>query len=352
MPDALDTMTEEGGAPAAPARRPIPGQQAAAILMLLFSEEQAAEILARLEPEEVRQLSEMMYTVANIGAEDINEVLDMFIDKARNRTMLGYKAEEQIEGMLKRALGDRRAETMLTKIAPKKAGGGLEALKWMDPVEIALLVEHEHPQIAAVVLSFLKPEIAANVLQLLPPETQEDVVFRLATLGPVSPEAVETIEALLVSQGGAPRGGGGSASASGGTSDAAAIMNIINKRESQRIIKAVTKRDKDIARRIEDEMFVFADLIRLDAKDLGTLVRGLESKLLVPALKGAEDKLRDKMFGCMSSRAAQSIADEIADRGPMPMSEVIEAQRAVIQVAKRMADAGDIVIGGGGDEYV
>ena len=136
------------------------------------------------------------------------------------------------------------------------------------------------------------------------------------------------------------------------TSDAAAIMNIINKRESQRIIKAVTKRDKDIARRIEDEMFVFADLIRLDAKDLGTLVRGLESKLLVPALKGAEDKLRDKMFGCMSSRAAQSIADEIADRGPMPMSEVLEAQRAVIQVAKRMADAGDIVIGGGGDEYV
>lgn len=351
MPDALDTMAEEGGATAAPARRPIPGQQAAAILMLLFSEEQAAEILARLEPEEVRQLSEMMYTVADIGAEDINEVLDMFIDKARNRTMLGYKAEEQIEGMLKRALGDRRAETMLTKIAPKKAGGGLEALKWMDPVEIALLVEHEHPQIAAVVLSFLKPEIAANVLQLLPPEAQEDVVFRLATLGPVSPEAVETIEALLVNQSGAPRGGG-SASSSGGTSDAAAIMNIINKRESQRIIKAVTKRDKDIARRIEDEMFVFADLIRLDAKDLGTLVRGLESKLLVPALKGAEDKLRDKMFGCMSSRAAQSIADEIADRGPMPMSEVLEAQRAVIQVAKRMADAGDIVIGGGGDEYV
>ena len=105
MPDVLDTMAEEGGA-AAPARRPIPGQQAAAILMLLFSEEQAAEILARLEPEEVRQLSEMMYTVADIGAEDINEVLDMFIDKARNRTMLGYKAEEQIEGMLKRALGD------------------------------------------------------------------------------------------------------------------------------------------------------------------------------------------------------------------------------------------------------
>ncbi len=348
MPDALDAAVEQGVAPEG--RRPIPGDQAAAILMLLFSEEQAAEILTRLEPEEVRQLSEMMYTVADIGAEEINEVLDMFIDKARNRTTLGYKADEQIEGMLKRALGDRRAETMLTRIAPKKSGNGLEALKWMDAVEIALLVENEHPQIAAVVLSFLKPEVAANVLQLLPADAQEDVVFRLATLGPVSPEAIETIEALLMTQGSGQRGGGGAAS--GGTSDAAAIMNIINKRESTRIIKAVTKRDKEIARKIEDEMFVFADLLRLDAKDLGTLVRAIESTLLVPALKGAEDKLRDKMFGCMSSRAAQSIADELADRGPMPMSEVIEAQKAIVQAAKRMADAGDIVIGGGGDEYV
>lgn len=350
MPDALDDVVEEGIAPAPVGRRPIPGQQAAAILMLLFSEEQAAEILTRLEPDEVRQLSEMMYTVADVGAEDINEVLDLFIDKARGRTTLGYKADEQIEGMLKRALGDRRAETMLTRVAPKKSGNGLEALKWMDAVEIALLVEHEHPQIAAVVLSYLKPEVAANVLQLLPADAQEDIVFRLATLGPVSAEALETIEALLASQGAGQRSGG--SSSSGGTSDAAAIMNIINKRESARIIRAVTKRDKDVARRIEDEMFVFADLIRLDAKDLGTLVRAIEASVLVPALKGAEELLRDKMFGCMSSRAASSIADEIAERGPMPMSEVVEAQKAIVQAAKRMADAGEIVIGGGGDEYV
>jgi len=348
MPDALDAVVEDGVAPAG--RRPIPSDHAAAILMLLFAEEQAAEILTRLEPEEVRQLSEIMYSVADVGAEEINEVLDLFIDKARNRTTLGYKADEQIEGMLKRALGDRRAETMITRVAPKKSGNGLEALKWMDAVEIALLVEHEHPQIAAVVLSYLKPEVAANVLQLLPTDVQEDVVFRLATLGPVSAEALETIDALLASQGAGQRSGG--SSSSGGTSDAAAIMNIINKRESARIIRAVTKRDKDIARKIEDEMFVFADLIRLDPKDLGALVRSIDAEILVPALKGAEDKLRDKMFGCMSSRAAQSIADDIADRGPMPLSEVVEAQKAIVQAAKRMADAGEIVIGGGGDEYV
>ncbi|WP_373488500.1 flagellar motor switch protein FliG [Blastomonas sp.] len=348
MPDANDATLDTLANPAA--RTPLRGDQAAAILMLLFAEEQAAEILARLEPDEVRQLSEIMYSVANVGSEDINEVLDLFIDKAKNRTTVGYKADEQIEGMLKRALGDRRAETMLTRVAPKKTGNGLDALKWMDAVEIALLIEHEHPQIAAVVLSYLKPDVAANVLQLLAADAQEDIVFRLATLGPVSAEALETIEALLASQGGGTRSAG--SSSSGGTSDAAAIMNIINKRESARIIRALTKRDKDIARRIEDEMFTFADLIRLDPKDLGALVRSIEADILVPALKGADDKLRDKMFACMSSRAAQSIADDIAERGPMPMSEVLDAQKAIVQAAKRMADAGEIVIGGGGDEYV
>jgi len=348
MPDAFDDVVEDGVAPAA--RAPIKGDQAAAILMLLFAEEQAAEILTRLEPDEVRQLSEIMYSVADVGAEDINEVLDLFIEKAKNRTTVGYKADVQIEGMLKLALGDRRAETMLTRVAPKKTGNGLEALKWMDAVEIALLVEHEHPQIAAVILSYLKPEVAANVLQLLPTDAQDDIVVRLATLGPVSAEALETIEALLASQGAGQRSGG--SSSSGGTSDAAAIMNVINKRESARIIRGVTKRDKEIARKIEDEMFVFADLLRLDPKDLGALVRSIEAEVLVPALKGADEKLRDKMFGCMSSRAAQSIADDIAERGPMPLSEVVEAQKAIVQAAKRMADAGEIVIGGGGDEYV
>lgn len=352
MPEALAEMRD--GAPVtppqAPMRREISQHQAAAILLLLFSEEQAAEILTRLEPEEVKQLSETMYSVADIGAEDINEVLDLFIMRARNRTTVGYRADQQIEGMLKRALGDHRAENMITKIAPRKAGAGLDALKWMDAVEIALMIENEHPQIAAVVVSFLKPEIGANVLQLLPSDVQEDVVFRLATLGSVSSDAIETIEQLLASH--ASGRSGGVSTPCGGTSDAAAIMNIFNKKEGQRIIKALAKRDKDVARLIEDEMFVFADLLRLDAKDLGTLMRAVEADLLVPALKGAEEELRDKVFGCMSSRAAQSVQDDMDDRGPMPLTEVIEAQKAIIAIAKRLADAGDIVIGGQGDDYV
>ena len=354
MPEVMEKdLDNADGAPKAntiPARVPIGNDKAAAILLLLFAEEQASDILTRLEPDEVRQLSEIMYSVANVGSEDINEVLDIFIKNASKRTTIGYRADEQIESMLKRALGDQRAETMITRVAPKKAASNLGALKWMDSVEIAIMIENEHPQIAALVLSFLAPDIAANVLQLLPADAHDDVVYRLATLGPVSNDAIETIEQLLEAQG--STSGSGTSAPSGGTSDAAAIMNSFNKKDSAKIIKALAKRDKDIARQIEDEMFVFADLIRLDPKDLGTLMRGVESDLLVPALKGADEELREKIFGCMSSRAAQSIGDEMEDRGPMPLSEVLEAQKAVVAAAKRMADAGDIVIGGGGDEYV
>lgn len=352
MPDLMESAAD--GAPdtalADGTRLPMSNDKAAAILLLLFAEEQASDILSRLEPDEVRQLSEIMYSVADVGAEDINEVLDIFIKNASKRTTIGYRANEQIESMLKRALGDQRADNIITRVAPKKTVSNLGALKWMYAFEIAVMVENEHPQIAALVLSFLTPEVAANVLQLMPADVHDDVVFRLATLGPVSNDAIETIEQLLAAHSAAK--GSGTAAASGGTSEAAAIMNGFNKKDATRIIKAMSKRDKDVARKIEDEMFIFADLVRLDPKDLGTLMRGIESDLLVPALKGADDDLREKIFACMSSRAAQSIADEMEDRGPMPLSEVVEAQKAVVAAAKRMADAGDIVIGGGGDEYV
>lgn len=157
-------------------------EQAAAILLLLFSEEQSAEILARLEPDEVKKISEIMYSVSDIGADHINHVLDVFVTRASSRTTIGYKSEQQIEKILKIALGDQRADTMLKKVAPKKQNTAITALKWMDPVEISLLIEEEHPQISALVLSFLEAEIAANVLQLLPEKDQDDILFRLATL--------------------------------------------------------------------------------------------------------------------------------------------------------------------------
>ncbi|MFT3964476.1 MAG: flagellar motor switch protein FliG [Sphingobium sp.] len=330
---------------------PMTGSAAAAVLLMLFEEDEAAQILSRLEPEEVRELGYAMYDVVDVEVEEVNHALDKFVNKARGRTTIGYGAAQHIRGAMHKALGPERADNMLARITPPQKSSKLAMLKWMEPKEIAGAVEAEHPQIMAIVLAHLEHQAAANVLQLLPAEVQDEVVYRVATLGPVSSEALDDLEQLLSSAGPA-RVGGGSTTQRGGTVEAAAIMNNIRKDHEQRIMKALAKRDKQVTQSIEDEMFVFDNLIGLTDKDLGTLMRSVESEQLIVALKGANEGLRAKILGSMSARAAQSIQDEMEERGPMRLTEVLESQKMIIAAARRMAEQGTIQLGGKGDDYV
>ncbi|CAN5447344.1 flagellar motor switch protein FliG [soil metagenome] len=326
------------------------GSAAAAVLLMLFDEDEAAQILARLEPDEVRQLGYAMYDVADVEIDEVNQALDSFVTKAKRRTTIGYGASQHIRGAMQKALGPERAANMLARITPPTQSTKLEMLKWMEPKEIGQLIEAEHPQIMAIVLAHLDPPIAADVLQLLPAEHQEEVVYRIATLGPVSSEALDDLEQLLAC--GSPAKTQGTASQRGGTTEAAAIMNNVRKDNEQRIIKALVKRDKNVAQSIEEEMFVFDNLIDMDEKNMGTLLRTVDNDVLVIALKGANELLKGKIFNSMSSRAAQSIADDLNERGPIRLAEVIEAQKQIIATARRMADAGTIMLGGKGNDFV
>ena len=327
------------------------GSAAAAVLLMLFDEDEAAEILSRLEPDEVRQLGYAMYDVADVEVDEVNQALDQFLKKAKGRTTIGYGASKHIRGAMHKALGPERADTMLAKITPPTRSNKLGMLKWMEPAEIASVVEQEHPQIMAIVLAHLDATAAATVLQMLPAEFHDEVVYRVATLGPVSSDAIDDLEQLFAA-GGSQTRGGGSPTKRGGTTEAAAIMNNVRKDMEQRIIKALTKRDKQVAQSIEDEMFIFENLLEISEKDLGTLMRSVDNEQLVVALKGASDMLRTKILGCMSARAAQSIQDEMEERGPMRLADVLEAQKAIISEARRMADDGSIQLGGRGDDYV
>lgn len=330
----------------------INGSAAAAVLLMLFDEDEAAQILSRLEPEEVRQLGYAMYDVVDVEVAEVNQALDCFVERARGRTTIGYGAAKHIRGAMTKALGPERANTMLARITPPQQSPKLAMLKWMEPKDIAAIIEPEHTQIMAITLAHLDPERAAAVLQMLPAEKQDEVVYRVATLGPVSTEALDDLEQLFQMQSGSVSRSGGTTTQRGGTTEAAAIMNNIRKDHELRIIKALTKRDKIVAQSIEDEMFVFDNLMALTDKDLGALMRTVENDQLVVALKGANDGLRSKILSCMSSRAAQSIADEMEERGPMRLAEVVEAQKAIIASARRLAEQGAIQLGGNGDDYV
>ena len=330
--------------------RPLHGSAAAAVLLMLFNEDEAAEILSRLEPDEVRQLGYAMYDVADVEIEEVNQALDQFVSKARRRTTIGYGASRHIRWAMHKALGPERADNILARITPPTRSTKLSLLKWMEPGEIATVIENEHPQVMAIVLAHLDPRTAADVLTMLPNEYQEDLVYRVATLGPVSSEALDDLEVMLSS--GTPAAKKGGTSQRGGTSEAAAIMNNVRKDVEQRIIKALAKRDKIIAQTIEEEMFIFDNLIELDEKNMGALLRGVDNELLVVALKGANEVLKAKMLGCMSQRAAQSIVDEMEERGPMRLAEVVDAQKRIVAEARRLADQGTITLGGPGDDFV
>ncbi len=330
---------------------PLPdGSQAAAILMMLLGEEEAATVLSRLDPEEVQQLGGAMFNVANISEKEIDGVFDVFVDRAKARTTLGFGAERQIKGIMHKALGQEKADQVLQRITPVQHTTALENLKWMDARQIANLIEFEHPQIAAIVLAFLEAQRAADVLALLPEEMQADLVYRVATLGPVTEAALVELDDLL----NRPVAGrsNGAITRRGGAGEAAKIVNSSRKAAEQRIIKALQKLDKSVARNVEEEMFIFDNLMALSEKDLGTLLRAVDNDILVVSLKGADEKLRGKIFGCMSSRAAQSVQDEIADRGPMRLADVQEAQKAMLAIARKLAAEGTISLGGKGDDFV
>lgn len=328
------------------------GTERAAVLMMLVGEEEAAAILQKLDPEEVRQLGKAMFEVADVKEHEVEQVLDDFVGKARARTGVDFDPAPRIEGMMTRALGPDRAESVLARIMPPQVASGLELLEWFEPEEIAAMVEAEHPQIAAVLLAHLDPDIAAKVFDHLPEAVQPQILRRIARLGPVPPEAIETLKAMLstrASTGRKPRG-----LQLGGTREAAKILSGARKITEQRVMPKLAKIDRDVARAIEEAMFVFDNLLELDDKNLSTLIRNVDTEILVKSLKGVEESVRGRFLGCMSSRAADGIRDELESRGPMKLADVLEAQKAMIAVARALVKEGTLQMPGKGgeDDYV
>ena len=326
------------------------GVERAAVLMMLVGEEEAAAILQKLDPEEVQQLGKAMFSVADVSEDEVTAVLDDFVEKARERTTVGFDPRPHIEQVMNRALGPDKAESVLARITPAETACAIELLDWMDASEIIGLIKDEHPQIAAVLLANLEPGIAAQVLEGLPEAAQPQILHRIARLGPIQPEAIDTLKSMLSRRKTGRTGGAGVQL--GGAKDAAKILSSGRKATETRVMPKLAKIDRDIARQIEDQLFVFDNLLEMDDKNLGVLIRNVESDMLVRALKGVDEAARGRFLGCMSARAADGIRDEMEARGPMRLAEVLEAQKTIIGVARMLAKDGTITMGSGDDDYV
>ncbi|CAN5402020.1 flagellar motor switch protein FliG [soil metagenome] len=327
------------------------GVERAAVLMMLVGEEEAAAILQKLDPDEVCELGKAMFAVADVSEYEVEAVLDDFVGKARERTTIGFDPRTQVAAVMNRALGQEKAESVLARIAPRDEGCQIEMLDWLEAGEIAALIENEHPQIAAVLIANLDPAIAAQVLEILPDAIQPDILHRVAKLGPVTPEAMATLQALLARAAGQAKPPVGLSM--GGTREAAKIMSSARKATERRVMPKLAKIDRDVARAIEEAMFVFENLLELDDKNLGAVLRNVDNDVMVRALKGVDEGVRERFLGFVSARAADGIRDEMAERGPMKLSEVLDAQKVMVGIARALAKDGTIQMpGGGDDDYV
>lgn len=326
------------------------GTQKAAILMMLVGENAASGVLRHLSPGEVQNLGEAMYSVRNVDHHTVNSVLDEFIAALGEQSTIGVGANAYIRNVLTGALGQDKAQSVLTRITPKSSVRPIEILDWMDAHSIAELISDEHPQIIALVVASLESSLSADVLGLLPVDIQSDIIERIATLTTIQPEALQDLERVIQRK--FKDSTTLRASQIGGVKAAANIMNFTKQDMEQRIMKDIKKNDKELMTNLQDNMFVFENLGASDSRSLQTLLREIDPDQLTLALKGADDGLRDILFGCMSTRAAANIQDEMEAMGPVRLTEVQTAQKEIIAVARRMSDEGTITLAGRGGEQM
>jgi flagellar motor switch protein FliG len=327
------------------------GTQKSAILMMLLGEDEASEIIRNLSPKEVQHLGTAMYSVQGLDQETVNAVLDEFLAIIKAQTSLGMGAGNYIRNVMNKALGEDKAQSVLSRISPSQTSKPIDILDWMDARSIAELIVDEHPQIIALIISYLDYGLGADVLGLLPTNLQPEIIRRIATLQTVGPDALAELEKVMQSKFKANTSL--RAAKVGGVEAAARIMNFTKQAMELRIMKDIARDNKDLMQSIQENMFVFDNLILSDDRSLQTLLRAIDTELLVLALKGADEPLREKLFGCMSKRAAAYIVDEMEALGPVRLTEVQAAQKDIINVARKMSDEGTIVLAGrGGDDFV
>lgn len=334
----------------APAPPAIDGAAAAAILLMLLDEREAAAILKHLEPDEVHRLGKAMFSAAQASEQEVEYALERFVGRSRNVSMLAVGAEPRIRKVMNEALGNVRADNVLAAVAPRASIGALDILRWMELPVIQNILKNEHPQVGAIILSALTPQVAGAALDALDENAQTDLLLRAARLESVPGDAIADLETILRRasdiKAGTPE------TKLGGKYDVAKIVNNMNKSSSERVLRSVKKKDKMLGQAIEEEMFVFDNLMALDTKSLGAVMRAVDASLLGLALKGASDGLVAKMLASMSARASESIRDDMAERGLVKRAEVEDAQKAIIAVARKLASEGVIMLGAAGDDYV
>ena len=324
------------------------GLENAAILLMSLGEAEAAEVFKYLSPKEVQKLGGAIAKTKSITRERVDDVVTRFTNVAASQSLLVSDSSDYVRSVLKRALGDDKAALLLDRILQGGDVSGIESLKWMDSLSVAELFRKEHPQIVAAILVHLEFDQAAEVLKHFTERQRNEVLLRIATMEGIQPVALKDLNEVLFK---VLSGGDKIRKASlGGVKTAAEMINLMGTALEATVIESIRVQDAELAQKIVDKMFVFDDVNKLDDKAIQLVLKEVASDALIVALKGAQPELKEKFLANMSSRAAETLREDLESRGPMRLSEVEAQQKEILKTVRRLADEGQIVIGGGGAE--
>lgn len=323
----------------------------AAILLLSLGETDAAQVLQHMGPKEVQRVGSAMAQMRNVHRDQVEQVMTEFVEVVSDQTGLGVGADGYIRKMLTQALGEDKAGGLIDRILLGGNTSGLDSLKWMEARAVADVIRYEHPQIQAIVVAYLDPDQAGEVLSHFDHKVRLDIVLRVSALNTIQPAALKELNTILEKQ--FSGNSNTTRTTMGGVKRAADIMNFLDSSIEGPLLDSIRELDQDLSGKIEDLMFVFDNLSDVDDRGIQALLREVSSDVLVLALKGADDAIKEKIFKNMSKRASELLRDDLEAKGPVRISEVESAQKEILTIARRMADAGEIVLGGkGGEEMV
>lgn len=324
------------------------GPEKSAIMMLALGADAAAEVMKFMGPREVQKLGLAMAAMKGVPAEDLERVLVEFMAEVSKNTDIGVDTDEYVRDVLTKALGDDKAAGLITRILGSKDESGIESLKWMDGQTVADLIRNEHPQIIATILVHLERDHACEVLSFFTERLRNDVVLRIATLDGVQPSALrelnDVLTNLLMGNENVKK------KPMGGVRTAAEILNFMSSEYEASVMENLKQYDEKMAQEIMDEMFVFDDIIDIDNRGIQTILREVQSEVLIVALKGAKEELREKIFKNMSQRAADMMREDLEAKGPVRLSEVESNQKEILSTVRRLAEEGQIILGGKGED--
>ena len=327
------------------------GVEEAAILLMSLGEVEAAEVFKHLAPKEVQKLGETIARLKVVPRQRLHKVLNRFAEDSVEQHTLVADTDEYVKSVLRKALGEDKANLLIDRILQGNDVTGIEGLKWMDPQTVAELLRNEHPQIVAAILVHLEVDQASEVMKCMTERQRNEVMVRIATLDGIQPSALKDLNEVMSN---VLAGGDKMRKASlGGVKAAAEIINLLGSALETNVLDFVRESDADLAQKLMDNMFGFDDLIKLDDKGMQAVMKEVQSESLVLALKGATPEMREKVFRNMSARAAETLKEDLEGRGPVRVSDVEAEQKEILKIVRRLVDEGQITIAtGGADDFV